>query len=174
MPTYKTKGIVIKKYPLNDNDQIIRIFTRDRGKLQAAVNKLDKNIFKFGLALDLFSESDLIISQRKGLDVIYNAEISYYNKNFRENYDLYQLASYYIEIISKIVSEGQANPEIYDLLNSSLSTLNNNSHLQKEKNKFQLQVLKTEGLLAEDKAQITSGEFNKILSAYVGEKIGKS
>ncbi|NQU99145.1 MAG: recombination protein O N-terminal domain-containing protein, partial [Parcubacteria group bacterium] len=67
MPTFKTKGIIIKKNNAREADKIFTIVTDNLGKIQAYGRSTGKITSKLGGHLDLFTNSNLVLARGRSM-----------------------------------------------------------------------------------------------------------
>jgi len=124
MSSYKTQAIIINRLNLGESDKILTLFSPDYGKIRAVAKGSRRTKSKFGGHTELFSLVELIISTGKNLDIVSEANLL---KNFLANspdIDKVKSAYYFGEIISKLLPDGSANKEVYDLYLYCLNNIN--------------------------------------------------
>lgn len=124
MPTYKTKGIIIKRTDLGEADKILSIFTPNLGKVSAVARGVRKITSKLGGHLELFCSVDLILAQGKNLDVVTSAQKNYYFKNLCFNLKRTSHAYYICELVDKFTPDNFKDTRLYNLLFFALDNIN--------------------------------------------------
>lgn len=120
---YSTNSFILRKRNLSEKDQIITVFSRDKGKLDL-VSKASKSVLsKKASKLELMNEVKLTIVKGKNLDILTECklldswkEIKFQNKH--GNY-LFILA----EILVNSEADTEELSEVYDSIQSLLKML---------------------------------------------------
>ena len=118
---YKTKGIILKRTNLGEADRIVTIFTQKFGKIKVLAKGVRKTLSKMAGHLEPFCLTRLQIAEGRNLDIITSAEVEECFFGIRSNLEKTQTCFYIAEIVDKMVEEGQAHPEIFDLLVSTFT-----------------------------------------------------
>jgi DNA repair protein RecO (recombination protein O) len=113
MATYKTTGIVIRRFNLGEADRIITFLTPDHGKLKAVAKGVRRIKSRMAGHLELFGEVELMLARGRNLDIITSARLIRDASNI--TYDSAGLAHGYMfaELIDRLVEEGVSHPELY-------------------------------------------------------------
>jgi DNA repair protein RecO (recombination protein O) len=165
---YKLQGIVIGKKAINDWDLLVSLYTREKGKIKC-VSKKAKKSSETMAKLEIFNENDFLLSERNGLDVIYQIDLLKQNLTLRTDFKRYTLANDFVIIINSITPLEHKNNLLYELLEKSLQMLNDGQKKRIVREYFQNTLLKIEGILAKDK-KVTDMEFREIIKEYSGVK----
>ncbi|MBN1289811.1 MAG: DNA repair protein RecO [Actinobacteria bacterium] len=115
-PLYSDFGIVLRSYKLGEADKILRIMTRENGKVSAVGKGVRRTRSKFGARLEPFTCLKLLIHKGKTLDIINQAEIESSFHQLRENLDLFVCASAMAELVDCVLVERQKDGGLFDLL----------------------------------------------------------
>ena len=126
----KTKGIVLRRFDLNDADQILTILTKNGGKMSFLAKGIRKIKSRFCGKAELFYEVE--INGHTGRSLNYINEISVVNSYsfFDSNINTQSILFYIAEITQKLIQDDQHIDGAYKLL---LNTLN---HLDSDKDKI--------------------------------------
>lgn len=163
MPTFRIKGIIIKKQDVREADRIFTIFTDNLGKIQAYGRGTGKINSKLGGHLDLFSAVDLLVAAGKGMPTITYAKNLENFKNIKSNLAKAGIAFYAGELLDKFVLNDYKDTRIFKLLYYFFDTLNV-SHIEELVQirilfwSFELKLLKLLGFLPELKICIKCKE----------------
>ncbi len=106
MPVYKTKAIVLKSYKLGEADKIVKLFSGNRGIIDAVAKGSRKIKSKFGGRLELFNFVDLELSEGKTLDIITSAEILRNFKNIPLDFNKFLFCQMISEIVLRTHLKG--------------------------------------------------------------------
>lgn len=152
--TYSTDAINIKTYPLSENDNIVVMFSKDKGLIKGVAKGVKKPKSKLGARMQMLVCNKLMFNEGKSLDVIKEAQaINPFNKL---RYDLEKLtyAIYVAEIVGYFCRENtESDPEINEKVYKFLYyTLENIQNAKSEAEtilsviKFQLKFMRELGL----------------------------
>jgi DNA repair protein RecO (recombination protein O) len=122
--SYRTPSIVLQHRDFGEADRIYVLFTLAEGRTSAVARGVRKSGSKLGSHLDYFSELDLELARGRDLEVITGSTIMDQHPNLRTSLDAYGHAAHVIELVRDLTQEHQENAQVYRLLASSLSLLN--------------------------------------------------
>ena len=154
MNTFTTDAINIKTYPLSENDNIVVMFSRDKGLIKGVAKGVKKPKSKLGARMQMLVANKLMLNEGKSLDVIKEAQaINPFNK-LRYNLDKLNYSIYLSEIIGNFCREiteeiPEVNKNIYELFYKTLENISNaNDSVQIVLSviKFQLKFMREVGL----------------------------
>ncbi|MFH2104685.1 MAG: DNA repair protein RecO [Parcubacteria group bacterium] len=123
MPTYRTKGIVIKYSDLRETDRIFTVFTANMGKVRAVAKGVRKTLSKLGGHLDLFNVVQIELAVGRNLDTIIGVQNVTHFPNIRNNLDKTSQVYYLTELIDQLVPDEYKDTRIFDLLVSTLKIM---------------------------------------------------
>ncbi|WDP88229.1 MAG: DNA repair protein RecO [Desulfobacter sp.] len=132
---FNTDAILLRKIEYGDHDLIITFLTRDHGKIAAIAKNAKKSVRRFSGALDLFSANHIQCAfpkkNRDGLIILTQTVLDNGFPNIR--YDVLKTgyACYWMEILTLWLEEGKAQPDLFELLYTSLGMLDR-SEIQTE------------------------------------------
>ena len=130
MNTFTTDAINIKTYPLSENDNIVVMFSRDKGLIKGVAKGVKKPKSKLGARMQMLVANKLMLNEGKSLDVIKEAQaINPFNK-LRYNLDKLNYSIYLSEIIGNFCRENteeipEVNKNIYELFYKTLENISN-------------------------------------------------
>ncbi len=154
MNTFTTDAINIKSYPLSENDNLVVMFSKDRGLIKGVAKGVKKPKSKLGARMQALVCNKLMFNEGRSLDVIREAQaINPFNKL---RYDLEKLnySIYLTEIIANFCRENteeepEINKNIYELFYKTLENISNADNFVKillSVLKFQLKFMREIGL----------------------------
>ncbi len=123
MPTYQTTGIILGRTNFGEADRIIRMLTRDRGKVSAMAKGVRKTTSRAGGHLEPLGEVSLTLATGRNLDIITSARLLWYPHQLTSDYQRLGLALAMTTAIDRLVEPGHAQPALYALLAESLHTV---------------------------------------------------
>lgn len=124
MPTFRVKGIIIKRNEVREADRIFTIFTDNLGKIQAYGRGTGKVASKLGGHLDLFSSVDLFLASGRSIPTITYAKNLENFKNIKSNLSKTGIAFYASELLDKFILNDYKDTRIFRLLNYFFDILN--------------------------------------------------
>ncbi len=117
MPSYKTKSIILKSYNLGEADRIIKLYSQDKGLIDAVAKGARKIKSKFGGRLELYNFIECELSKGRNLDIINQAEIIKTFKNIPGDFNKFLFCQLISEIILKTNLAGAENaPVLFKLI----------------------------------------------------------
>ncbi|TAK88800.1 DNA repair protein RecO [Patescibacteria group bacterium] len=121
MASYQTKGIIIGRHNFGEADRIIVLITPERGVIRAVAKGVRRIKSKLAGHLELFSESDLMLTEGRNLDIITSARLQSHLK-IGDNYDAMRLAYLVAEMTNRLSGEGE-HPALFDLMHDTLKEI---------------------------------------------------
>lgn len=123
MPTFKTKGIIIKKNNLQEADRILTIFTDNLGKIKAYARGVRKSTSKLSGHLDLFTCCNLILAKGKNIPTIVSAQEERVFLNLKNDLKKTSVAFQAAELVDKFTFEEHKDTRIFRLLDDLFAIL---------------------------------------------------
>lgn len=179
MPTYKTKGIIIKRVNYKEADKILTIFTPNMGKISALARGVRKTTSKLGGHLELFGSVNLILAEGKAFDIVTSVEKNYYFKNLCFDLNKTSHAYYVCELVDKFTHEDFKDTRLYNLLFLTLEAINYEDSINKNLDlilsSFKIKLLNILGFLPDLKKCVKCGKKDRenYFSSFLGGLICK-
>jgi len=101
MPSFKAKAVVLKTHNLGEADKILRLYSQEKGLIDAVAKGARKFKSKFGGRLELFNFLDCELSKGKSLDILTQAELVRNFKNISSDFNKFLFCQLISEIILK-------------------------------------------------------------------------
>lgn len=124
MPTYHAEGLVIKRTNYSEADQILTIFTKNRGKVSAIAKGSRKLTSRKGGHLELLNHSIFSLAEGKSLYIITEAETIEPFSEIKSDLDKSSLGYYLAEFIDEFLPEAQRSYPFFRLCLMALGYLN--------------------------------------------------
>jgi len=121
--TYKTEAIVLRAYDLGEADRLLILLTPAWGKVRAVVRGARKPKSKLGGHLEPFTHVAVQLAQGRNLSIVTGAQVLHSFLPLKEDLVRLGQASYICELADAFAPEGEENRPLFDLLLSSLRSL---------------------------------------------------
>ena len=125
MAQYSTEGIVIGGSKIGEADRILRILTKEHGKVSAMARGVRRGKSKFSGCLEPMMVNNFLLAEGKNMEVVCQVENLRSYVNIRGGYALITRAGYLLDVTGKLTEEGLPDATTYDLLLGALDALEN-------------------------------------------------
>lgn len=125
MEIINLKGIVLREYPVGENDKFIHVFTKERGVIEISVRGGRKIISKSAGASQLFAYSDFSLRFDRGRYYLDSCEIIHLFYKIREDLNRLALADYISEVVSYAAGHNEQKEDVMRLLLNTFNFLSN-------------------------------------------------
>jgi len=119
------RSIIMKKMDRGEADEIVIFLSRDKGWLTGVAKNSRKSRVRFGGHLEPFCVVDVVLRSRRKDTMVWIDE-AHMLKGFlriRENMEFVARSSYFLELASVLLPEGQADPAVFDFLEKFVESL---------------------------------------------------
>ena len=123
MPAYNVSAIVLRRTEIGETDKILRLFTREAGRVDAIAKGAKRSTSKLTGATELFTYSRMQLATGKNLEIITQCEIRESFPLLRSDLNALTRATYLCELVDRLIAQHEPNPEVFDLLLSALYLL---------------------------------------------------
>lgn len=126
----KTNGIILGGLKYGDTSKIIRVFTKEHGKISFIVKGAYNKKNSYGATLEALSYTGITYYPKpNGLNLLSKAElIQYYTKIVNKGNSLLSALSM-VELVNNTQPENAKNEELFELLLQSLQKVDNSNSL---------------------------------------------
>ncbi|BBB47347.1 DNA repair protein RecO [Pelolinea submarina] len=145
----KVEAVVIAHKEYGEADRFVRIFTLQYGKLNTLAKGVRKMQSRKAAHLEPFTHAALVLAHGQTFWIITQAETVSAFPAIREDLDKTTDASYIMELVDKISTEGQAEPALFRLALESLKRINDNNDTYNIMRYFELRFLDIAGFRPE-------------------------
>ncbi len=136
---FVTDAINIKTYPLSEFDNIILMYSRQKGLMRGVAKGVKRPKSKLGARMQVLVANKLLLNKGRSLDRITQAQALNTFSKLRQDFDKLTYSMYLAEMIASFCRENEANSEnIYDIFYLSLEKIANSN----DKTEILLSVLK--------------------------------
>ncbi len=118
------EAIVLSRRDFREYDQIISIYTRERGKKEILARGIKKITSKNSAHLEPFSFVDVSIANGKELDVLTTVQALEYFGGIRCDGQKSLMALYVVSLLDKVVKVGEVDERLFKILFDWLKFLN--------------------------------------------------
>lgn len=148
----KYTGVILKKHPLGEADELLTIYTRQAGKLRAKAVAVRRIQSKLAGNLGTLNEIDFEVALARrslgeggGLPVLVSVRPRAINAYLREDLKKFAHALVGVETLYRLTPDEEPNEAIYEALVSFLKNLGETADQNAEVRKFQLALLAASG-----------------------------
>ena len=121
--TLRVEAIILQHSDWGEADRILRLFTREQGKLRAIAKGARKMKSRKAGHLEPFMRSKLMLAKGRDMWIVTQAEVIDPYTSLRENLELTARAAYVIELLDRLTYEEGQNWQLYDLTAKTLTRL---------------------------------------------------
>lgn len=125
-------AIVLARKDFREVDQIVSVYSEEKGKNSLVVRGVKKIVSKNSAHLEPFSLVNIDIEKGKEFDYLTRVYIEDYFKNIRQNLDKSLVASFVISLVDKLFSEGVGDARFFSFLYNFLFYLDNLEKIEKK------------------------------------------
>lgn len=126
--TYSTEGVVLKTKAIGEADKLVTLFTRRFGKVVALAKGVRHITSRRAGTLESATQGIFFFSHGKTWDILTQVQLinsfAAARRHLARVTQVYQL----LEVTDLLTREHQAHPEIYDLIITTLASLNQPGH----------------------------------------------
>jgi DNA repair protein RecO (recombination protein O) len=119
----RTPAIVLKRHDYGEADRILTLYTRDSGKVRAIAKAVRRIASRKSGHIELFTHTDVLLAEGRSLDVLTQAQTIEPFAALREDLIRTTYAYHVAELVDRTIEDGEASPQIFELLRSTLDGL---------------------------------------------------
>lgn len=117
------RAVVLASRPLGEADRILRLFTRELGRVDAVVKGVRKTTSRWGGRLEPYAVSDLMLYQGRSLYTVTQAQLVDVFRRLREDREGLAAAAVVCEAAAGLFAEHEPQERAYALLRNTLREL---------------------------------------------------
>lgn len=118
------QAIVLARQDFRESDQIISVYTKEKGKLELLARGVKKITSKNSAHLEPFSFVDIDIAPGKGIDHLTKVQPINYFVNIRNDLQKSLAAGYIVSLLDKVLHVGEKDERLFVMILSWLDYLN--------------------------------------------------
>lgn len=122
-PEYSDEGIVLRTYRLGESDKILRVLTREHGKVSAVGKGVRRTASRFGARLEPLTHARLFLHRGRTLDTVKQVEVVSSFQEVRDDLDLFVKGQAMAELADSIAVEEEPDATLFELLLLGLQLL---------------------------------------------------
>jgi len=122
--TFRTKAIILRSMSWPKQAKFFVFYTPDHGKMKGVAPGAEKIKSKVVGHLPYFAVSEVMVAVGRTVDRIAQARVEHRFAALTNQYQLYLLASYALEVVERLAKEGVSDRFLWDELVSVLHELN--------------------------------------------------
>jgi DNA repair protein RecO (recombination protein O) len=146
---HKVEAVVIAHKEYGEADRFVRIFSLENGKMNTLAKGVRKMQSRKAAHLEPFTHAALVLAHGHTFWIITQAETLNAFPAIREDLDKTTDASYIMELVDKVSTEGQAEPALFRLALESLKRINDNADTYNAMRYYELRFLDIAGFRPE-------------------------
>lgn len=124
MNILKAEGIVIKKTNAKEADLILKVFTREYGKIDIYINGIRKSKRREKLAVELMSVTDFLIYEKNSKYASNSFTLKTFFPKVQLSFLKLKYSYYLLHLIDKIYENNSEDSEFYNKIISSFEYIN--------------------------------------------------
>lgn len=118
-----TEGFVLKSRKYRETDNLLTIFTRKIGKVSAIAKGARRPKSSLLAGIQPFCYSDFVLYKGRSLYTVSQCDVKEIFYPLREDLQKLSYASYVMELVECVITEGQTNNRLFNLLGKTLYLL---------------------------------------------------
>jgi DNA repair protein RecO (recombination protein O) len=119
----KARAVVLSSRPLGEADRILRLFTRELGRVDAVVKGVRKTSSRWGGRLEPFNVCDLMLHPGRSLYTVTQAQFVDVFLHLREDREALTAAAVVCETAAGLTAEHEPEERVFALLRNTLAEL---------------------------------------------------
>ena len=128
MRNEKARAIVLASRPLGEADRILRLFTRELGRVDAVVKGVRKTTSKWGGRLEPFNVCDLMLYEGRSLYTVTQAHLADVFLHLRGDREALTAAAVICEAVAGLTPMHEPEERVFALLRNTLKQLDEGLH----------------------------------------------
>jgi DNA repair protein RecO (recombination protein O) len=122
----RLQGLVLRNKAYGESDQLLFIFTRERGRVSMIVRGSKKPRSRFGAVTEPFTIADFVCYQHSptSMPSLSQADIIHHNQVIRSDLLLTAYGAYWLELVDRVIVEKEPSVTLYNQLGLLLAQLN--------------------------------------------------
>ncbi|MFA4966523.1 MAG: DNA repair protein RecO [Thermoleophilia bacterium] len=123
MRSVKARSVVLASRPLGEADRILRLYTRELGRVDAVVKGVRKTTSRWGGRLEPFNVCDLVLYPGRSLYTVTQAQLVDVCLRLRDEREGLTAAAVVCEAVAGLTPEHEPDERVFALLRNALKQL---------------------------------------------------
>lgn len=121
----RLQGIVLRNKAYGESDQLLFVFTRERGKVSMIAKGAKKPRSRFGAVTEAFTIADFVCYQHStsSMPSLSQADIIAHHQHIRSDLLLTAYGAYWLELVDQVILDKEPSPVLYQQLGILLQQL---------------------------------------------------
>lgn len=145
---FRSEGVILASRNFGEADKILRIFTKDHGKISVLAKGVRRPKSKKGGHVDIGNWCKIFVAKGKSLDLLTEVELKkafgHENLTFEKNSKIFHL----LELVDLLTQEHQKNFPVYRLLVQYLDKINKKDNFDLISSIFKVKLLSNLGFFS--------------------------
>lgn len=141
-----SRGVVIKKTDVGEDNQLITFYTRDFGKLTGIAKSIKKSSSKQASHLEIFNLVDFRLAASRIQPIVASAQSLDTFFNLKNSLPKLAVGYFLLEAFNRLIYDYEKDPALWNFLQQTLQTLNGTGEQNKENLKLYLTSIKKDFL----------------------------
>ncbi|MCG3176469.1 MAG: DNA repair protein RecO [Candidatus Omnitrophica bacterium] len=155
MSATKALAYVLSTQDYRDTSLLVELYTRDWGKVRGIIRGVRDARARYGSTLEPFSLNEILFYRRRrggDLHQVTQVELVDDYTDVREDLERLSYASYFTELLNRLVEPEEISPETFDLYRDALEFLRDGASPKRAARLYELKLLEVLGHLPELRA----------------------
>ncbi|MFC0216302.1 DNA repair protein RecO [Paenibacillus chartarius] len=144
---HTVQGIVLRTTDYGEGNKIVRLLTREAGKVGVMARGAKKLNSRLGAASQAFTRGEYVYFRTSGLGTLSSAEIADAHHGLREDLMKSAYAAYMAEMVDRMLEDGDGSAVLFDQLAAALTAIEENKDAQIVVHIFELRMLMLAGYM---------------------------
>ena len=152
MSATKALAFVLSTQDYRDTSLLVELYTRDWGKVRGIIRGVRDARARYGSTLEPFSLNEILFYRRRrggDLHQVTQVELVDDYTGVREDLEKLAYASYFTELLNRLVEPEEISPETFDLFKDCLAFLGTGVSVKRAARLYELKLLEVLGHLPE-------------------------
>ncbi|MBI4845450.1 MAG: DNA repair protein RecO [Candidatus Omnitrophica bacterium] len=147
MSIHKTEAIVLDRKDYRETSYLISLLTRDFGKIYAQAKGAKRKAGKFGTNFSPISYNKIVFyeNDKSGFHIISQADLIDHFNAIDTDIERFTYATYFLELVSAAMPQGEKNPQVFELVKKFLNFLNKQYKILNIAQIFEIKFLNLSG-----------------------------
>ncbi|EUJ42057.1 DNA repair protein RecO [Brochothrix campestris] len=154
----RCEGLIIRVMDYRESDKIIRLYTKEHGKISLVARGAKKSNSRIAAVTQLFTYGEFMYFGNKGLGTIQQGEVIERFPLISQDIFTTAYASYCVDLLDKAIEEREPNPALFSLIYQVIEKMaaGENAHVISQI--FELKMLNVLGHYPEFRGCVLTGE----------------